>query len=85
MITAGQRWVLVYGERVPAGYNCAEVDVAIMMTSGYPPGALDMAYFNPPLIGANGIVPRSSEGRITIDGKAWQGWSRHRTSDGKGD
>ena len=81
VITAGQRWILVYGETIPAGYNCASVDVAIMMAPGYPPGPLDMAYFNPPLIRANGIAPRSSEGRIAIDGKAWQGWSRHRTAD----
>ncbi len=79
--TAGQRWILVYGERVPAGYKCSEVDVAIMMAPGYPPGLLDMAYFYPPLIRANGIAPARSEGRVTIDNKAWQGWSRHRTPD----
>ena len=78
---ANQQWVLVYGEKVPAGYNMAEVDVAILIAPGYPPTALDMAYFHPPLVRANGRVPAQSEGRIEIDGKSWQGWSRHRTPD----
>lgn len=81
VIEAGQRWVLVYGEKVPAGYKCSEVDVGIMMAPGYPPGPLDMAYFYPPLICANGVAPQRSESRVNIDSKSWQGWSRHRTPD----
>jgi hypothetical protein len=80
VIEGGQRWVLVYGGGVPAGYNCPTVDVAIMMAPAYPPGPLDMAYFHPPLVRANGVAPRS-ESRANIDGKCWQGWSRHRTGD----
>jgi hypothetical protein len=75
---SGQRWVLIYGQQVPAGYNVDSVDVAVMMAPGYPPGPLDMAYLFPPLIRANGVAPRSAEGRVTIDDKAWQAWSRHR-------
>jgi hypothetical protein len=81
VIVAGQRWVLVYGEQVPAGYNHPTVDVAILMAPGYPPGPLDMAYFYPPLVRANGVVPCRSEGRVKIDEKDWQGWSRHRNDD----
>jgi hypothetical protein len=81
VIEGGQRWVVVYGETVPHGYNHAFVDVAIMMAPGYPPGPLDMAYFNPPLVRANGVAPERSEGRINIDAKPWQGWSRHRNAD----
>ena len=78
---AGQNWVLIYGETIPAGYNHAAADVAIMMAPGYPPGPLDMAYFFPPVARANGAVPAQTQGRITIDDKSWQGWSRHRTND----
>jgi hypothetical protein len=80
VIVAEQRWVLVYGEKIPDGYNYPLVDVAIIMAPGYPPAPLDMAYFYPPLIRADRVVPRLSEGRVNIDGKAWQGWSRHRTA-----
>lgn len=81
VIVAQQHWLLVYAEKVPTGYNHSTVDVAILMAAGYPPGPLDMAYFYPPLIRANGVVPRVSESRAAIDGKDWQGWSRHRTTD----
>ncbi len=77
---AGQNWVLLYGESLPAGYNHSATDVAILMAPGYPPGPLDMAYFHPHLL-ANRNVPRQSEGRVNIDQKAWQQWSRHRTGD----
>lgn len=58
VIVAGQHWVVVYGEKVPHGYNSAGVDVAILMAPGYPPGFLDMAYFLPPLVCANETVPQ---------------------------
>lgn len=80
----GQRWVLVYGQRVPPGYNAGQVDVAIMMAPGYPPGPLDMAYLFPALARGNGIAPKNAEGRVTIDGKSWQAWSRHRENAGAG-
>lgn len=70
--------------RVPSGYNADRVDVAIMMAPGYPPGPLDMAYFYPPLIRANGVAPRFAEGRVAIDNKPWQAWSRHRENAGVG-
>jgi hypothetical protein len=81
VMVGNQPWLLVYGEKIPAGYNTAEVDVAIQIAPGYPPNKLDMAYFFPPLVRANGRAPERSESRVTIDGKAWQGWSRHRTND----
>jgi len=81
VVVANQHWVLVYGEKIPAGYNCAEADVAILIAPAYPPGPLDMAYFYPPLVRANGVAPQRSEGRVAIDNKSWQGWSRHRTND----
>jgi hypothetical protein len=78
----GQRWVLIYGQRIPTGYQVGSVDIAVMMAPGYPPGPLDMAYFFPPLVRTDGVAPRSAEGRVTIDDKAWQAWSRHRDATG---
>lgn len=77
---ANQRWLLVYDEKVPVGYNVVRSNVAILIAPGYPPGPLDMAYFCPPLVRENGIAPQRSEGRVNIDNKSWQGWSRHRTN-----
>lgn len=77
----GQRWVIVYGEKVPPGYNIGQADVAIMMAPGYPPGPLDMAYFHPPIIRADGREPANTGSRVVIDGRPWQAWSRHRTPD----
>lgn len=51
------------------------------MAPGYPPGPLDMAYFHPHLLLANGAAPQKSEGRVNIDKKSWQQWSRHRTGE----
>lgn len=76
-----QQWLLVFGEKIPAGYTVGEADVAILIAPGYPPNKLDMAYFFPPLTRTNGRAPERSDGRVTIDGKAWQGWSHHRTND----
>lgn len=75
----GQRWVIIYGGKVPLGYNVGIADVAIMMAPGYPPGPLDMAYFCPHLSRADGRVPPNTQGRTNIDGRSWQAWSRHRT------
>lgn len=78
---AHQNWVLIYREAIPAGYNVSEADVAIMIAPGYPPGMLDMAYFSPALVLANGALPRNTQCSASIDDKTWQGWSRHRTPD----
>jgi hypothetical protein len=43
-----------------------------------------MAYFCPPLIRDTGVAPKAAEGRVTIDEKAWQAWSRHREANGDG-
>lgn len=81
VVVANQNWVLVYEESISPGYNVAEADVAIMIAPGYPPGMLDMAYFNPALVLANGALPRNIQCSAKIDDKTWQGWSRHRTPD----
>lgn len=79
-IVTNQRWLLVYDEKIPVGYNVATTNVAILIAPGYPLGPLDMAYFCPHLIRASGAAPQRSEGRVNIDNRSWQGWSRHRTA-----
>lgn len=64
---------------VPPGYDHGVTDVAIRISTGYPPAALDMAYFNPPLQKTSGRAAPNTEGRAAIEGSNWQQWSRHRT------
>jgi hypothetical protein len=49
-----RRWLVIYDFPLPSGYTVVTVSMAIEMPAGYPPGALDMAYFHPPLSRVNG-------------------------------
>jgi hypothetical protein len=79
IIAGNERWVIIRGVSVPSGYDHECTDVAIRISVGYPPVALDMAYFHPPLLKKRGGAAPNTEGRIEIEGKSWQQWSRHRT------
>jgi len=72
------RWLLLYNHPVPAGYKQETVTVAIRIEGGYPPGALDMAYFLPHLERTDGkaIIKATP---LVIDGVTYQQWSRHYT------
>lgn len=72
-------WLLVHSWPVPSGYNVSEVSVALRLT-GYPSGALDMAWFSPALARTDGVPIRATSARTVIDGRSWQRWSRHRTA-----
>lgn len=71
----GARYVILQDHPVPAGYNHPAVKVAIRLDT-YPPGPLDMAYVYPPLARADGKAINNLS-TLTIDGDAWQQWSRH--------
>ena len=79
LLVAQQPWVVVYGLALPAGYTVDETAVAVLVTTGYPAAPLDMAYFSPPLALVSGRAIPNAGFPQTIDGQAWQGWSRHRT------
>jgi len=78
-------WLFIYDHVLPPGYcNAAAGGLAIgscligLRLTGYPAGALDMAYFHPPLHRVDGRpIPAVSE--LTLDGKQFQQWSRHYT------
>ena len=63
---------------LPAGYEHQQVDVAILMAPGYPPGPLDMAYFLPALKRTDRRAIPCSDVLQDLDKKKWQRWSRHR-------
>lgn len=75
----GGPWLIIRGFPLPEGYTHDVVDVAVHMTPGYPTAQLDMAYFHPPVARRDGR-PIGALSTCTIDGQAWQRWSRHRTA-----
>ncbi len=78
IIEGGARWLLIHGRLLPAGYSPQVVAEAHRLDPGYPDIQLDMVYFHPALVRADGkaigaVCPQS------LDGKVWQRWSRHRS------
>lgn len=80
VVEGGARWLFLHERPIFAGYNVAKALTAIRIVPSYPEAQIDMAYFHPPLVrsdgrGINNLSP------ITIDGKQFQQWSRHRTGE----
>src|SRR4051812_39332109 len=74
------RWLLVHGMPVFGGYSCKTANRALRIQGGYPDTQIDMVYFFPPLSRVDGkAVPNLTD--FQLDGKMWQQWSRHRTSE----
>lgn len=70
-------WVMIHDYPVPVGYNVQKAEVALLISSHYPAAEIDMAYFHPALIKDSGKTINNVFGQV-IDGKSFQGWSRHR-------
>jgi hypothetical protein len=79
-IVDGSPWVLLHDFPAPDGYNLSLVVAAIRLETGYPNAGLDMVYFHPPLARKDGKPIGGTQATQQIDGKAFQRWSRHRTS-----
>jgi hypothetical protein len=71
----GSRWLLIHGFPIPAGYNCATATIAFRLDT-YPPGLIDMAYFDPPLARADGKAINNLS-TLGVDNRTFQQWSRH--------
>lgn len=70
--------VVIYDMPVPPGYTVGKVDVNVRIEPGYPDNQIDMAYFYPALMRADGR-PIGCVCDDPFDGRTWQRWSRHRT------
>ena len=71
------RWILLHNFPVRPGFTVQSVTAAIQIPSGYPQTKLDMAYFHPAVLRADGRPIRATECIVTVDGKPFQRWSRH--------
>lgn len=71
-------WVFIHEYPVRAGYNVSSATLGVRMTQGYPVAQLDMVYYCPALSRVDG-QPINALSTLTLDGKIFQQWSRHRT------
>ncbi len=77
VVEGGTQWVLLHNFDLPPGFNVPRATAAIRLVPGYPQAALDMVYFEPPLKRVDG-KPVNAVSSLTIDGRDFQQWSRHR-------
>lgn len=75
----GGGYVLIHESPVPPGYTVTATTIALRIEPLYPDVQIDMAYFLPSLHRADGrgIAALAEQ---SIDGRSFQRWSRHRTS-----
>lgn len=74
------QWVLIHEFSTHSGYTAEKVSIAISLTPGYPQAPLDMVYVYPSLARQDGKPIPKTQAQHQLDGKKWQRWSRHRTS-----
>jgi E2/UBC family protein E len=80
VLEGSTKWVFLRKYPIPDSYNATVADVALRLPPLYPDDQIDMVYFHPPLAlksgkAMNALTPH------TIEGKQYQQWSRHRTSE----
>jgi len=78
-IVENGHWLILHNFPVPPGYNHRAVMAAINIPPSYPDSQLDMVYFYPGLARNDGKPIQALSAHV-LDGKEWQRWSRHRTS-----
>lgn len=71
------RWVLIYDFPVSDGFTVDKTTAAIQLSPAYPVAPLDMVYFCPAVLRADGQEIPCTQAIQSIDGKAFQRWSRH--------
>ena len=79
----GVRGVIFRKFALPVGkYNANEADILTVLRDGYPDVGPDMFYANPRLNFVGGGSPGATTVDETFNGRLWQRWSRHDTTNG---
>lgn len=73
------KWIILPEYPIPAGYNCRSASAALKLPPSYPDDQIDMVNFCPALTLVSGRAMANLTA-LTIDGKPYQQWSRHRTA-----
>lgn len=71
------RWVLLHDFPIRSGFTVQNVTAAIQIPTTYPTTPLDMVFFHPAVLRADGVAIRATDCTQVIDGKEFQRWSRH--------
>jgi hypothetical protein len=80
VLEGGAMWLLVHEHPLPAGYTIPLATVAIRISQNYPIEQLDMVYFFPAIVRADGVAIGATESYQAIAGQNFQRWSRHYTA-----
>ena len=80
IVCSGVQWVLIPAYALPPGYNATQATAALRLDLTYPDSQIDMVFFHPALARTDGKGIPNLEGRVAIDGREFQQWSRHRTA-----
>lgn len=78
MTVEARRWLLIHDYPAIPGYSPALATLALDIPADYPASQIDMFYFAPWVVRADGAVIPNVQVRVVIDGIEFQGWSRHR-------
>jgi Prokaryotic E2 family E len=80
VIENSAKWIILPEYPIPDGYTCRIANAALRIPPLYPDEQIDMVYFCPSLA----LVSSRTIANLTpfpLDGKPYQQWSRHRTSE----
>lgn len=80
VINGRDHWLLIHDFPIPEGYKTTKATAALRIVGDYLTGGIDMVYFSPVLERLDNQVIPATSGRVPIDGKQYQMWSRHRTA-----
>jgi len=75
----GTMWLVIDQYPIPEGYNHTQVCAAFRIQAGYPTAEIDMVFVHPALRRTDNQPIRCTDGTVTVDGRMFQQWSRHRT------
>lgn len=77
VVESQRRWLILQSFELPQGFTHTAVDISIEIPPTYPAAEIDMFFCLPHLSRADGSEPPMTTGRMTIEGKEYQQWSRH--------
>ncbi len=69
--------VVVKAFPLPRGLRPERSDMLFRLPPGFPDAAPDMFWFDPVVIGPDGVTIAGTESREAYLGRSWQRWSRH--------
>jgi Prokaryotic E2 family E len=78
LIEGNAKWLIFPEYQIPEGYNHRMAVAALRIKPSYPDDDIDMVYFYPAL-GLTSGKTIAQLSLISLDGKQYQQWSRHRT------